>query len=562
MKTLWLLVALLMGRTTAFAEPAPRIHPKLVVFIAVDALRYDYLTRFEPYLSDRGFKLLLQQGANFTDAHIDHFRASTAPGHAAMLSGASGDLSGIIDNEWYDRELGQKVNCVEDPAAFLLNGTDHRGSKKGRSPRHFLVSTVGDELKLATNFRARVVGISYKDRGAILPAGRLADAAYWFDDHSGHFISSTYYMERLPGWVRSFNRDSSPDRYFHKEWRKLLGEEAYALSREDDFPNELDYKGLGRVFPHQVDGRQKHPGPDFYKAFTYTPFSDEHLAEFARAVVENEHLGADDVPDLLTISFSATDRIGHAYGPYSQEQEDQVLRLDRVLQEFFRYLDEKIGLADVLILLTADHGGAPIPEYLARFKVDAGRIDREPPPPGETSVAIPRAVENALDKTFGPADWVEAFVKPNLYLNLSTVAEKKLDLAQVERHAADALLQLKGVGQVFTSTQIAAGAYPNNLVSHKVVSQFFPGRSGNLIVVNRPYYVTSSSHRSGDKGTDHETPYDYDTHIPFLFFGKPFKPGRYAMPVRLNDMAPTLANVLELTAPSGNEGRVLYEALR
>lgn len=555
----WISLALLAFPTLSFPASHEK-RPKLVVFIAIDAFRYDYLTRFYDHFSDGGFKLLLRGGANFTNTHVAHFRPSTAPGHATMLTGASGHLSGIVDNEWYDRDLREKVNCVEDRQATLV-GTRQTDPSEGRSPKNLQVTTVGDELKLATQFRSKVIGISYKDRGAILLAGKMADAAYWFDEATGRFISSTSYMKSLPEWVTKFNERKLPDRFFGKEWKKLLAEDVYQLSREDDFPHELDYKGSGIVFPHPMTGNAQAPGKDFYQLFKHTPFADVHLAEFARAVVENAQLGVDEVTDLLTISFSATDRVGHQYGPYSQEQQDNILRLDRVLEDFLEFLHQKVGLENVYILLTADHGSAPIAEFIARSNVQAGRIDTSRIPEEMDSVLIPKTVEDALDRAFGQGEWVEAFVKPNLYFNLDALRREKLSIAQVEEVTKESLLQVPGIADVFGRSQLLSGALPDNEVTRMVLRQLFRQRSGDLVVHNKPYFLTAAYKRSQDKGADHETCYDYDTHIPLILFGPVFRAGVYRFHVEQNDIAPTLANALGLASPSGNEGRVLFQCL-
>ncbi len=555
-----ILVCLAMLRPGSAAE-APAGAPRLVVVIAIDAFRFDYLTRFESEFTPGGFKRLLQQGASFSNAHIDHFRASTGPGHAAMLTGASGRYSGVVDNSWYARSLGQEVNCVEDRDVRLLAQGTH-AAHDGRSPRNLLVSTVGDELKLATDFRAKVFGVSYKDRGAILPAGKIADAAYWYDDATGEFISSTYYMESLPEWVDAFNQRKIPDQFFGKNWDRVHTEaNNQSFARADDFAHELDYKGMGRTFPHPLTGGLQQPGEDFYKAFAQTPFADSHLAEFAKSMIAHEELGADEVTDLFTISFSATDRIGHQFGPYSHEQRDQILRLDRVLADLLDFVDAEVGLAHTIICLTADHGCGPIPEFISQFGFDAGRIDASDIPEGEDSVIIPHTVDLALDQTFGEGDWVAAFIKPNLYFNYAVLDSLEVADQDVEDVAANALLALPGIGDVFVRSRLLSGLYANTRTAERVIRQYHPQRSGDLVVHNKPYYVTAAYKKSKNKGADHETSYPYDTHIPCIFFGKAFKAGSYSKTVTLNDMAPTLANVLGLAIPSGNEGRVLHECL-
>ncbi|MDA2929982.1 alkaline phosphatase family protein [Acidobacteria bacterium AH-259-O06] len=451
--------------------------PSLVVVIVIDGFRHDYLTRFKSQFSRGGFEFLLGRGANFINAHVNHLRASTGAGHATILTGASGHLSGIVDNEWYDRSLHRNVNCVEDPSAPFL-GEDHGAKDKtaGRSPKSLNVSTVGDQLRLATNLRSKVVGISYKDRAAILLGGRLANAAYWWEPTTGDFVSSTYYMNELPKWVKRFNQEKFVNQFFRRHWDKLLDDHAYAVSRADSFPHEMDYKGMGIVFPHLVDGSSKNPDKEFYEAFSHTPWADSHLAAFAKAVIENENLGNGDFTDILAISFSATDRIGHLFGPYSVEIQDQVLRLDRLLKDLFAYLDKKIGVNNIIIALTADHGTGPIPEYMAGLNIDGGRID-----------VIPSIVDSVLDRQYGQGDWVEAFLKPSVYLSHGEIKIRNLKSADVENTAAEELRRVREITHVVTRTQLTMGDLPPDIIPRRFLNQFYPSRSGDILVHWKPY---------------------------------------------------------------------------
>ncbi|RMD95340.1 MAG: alkaline phosphatase family protein, partial [Calditrichaeota bacterium] len=464
--------------------------------------------------------------------------------------------------EWWSRKLKKRINCVDDSEVQILNGGHNDKTYKiGKSPRNLMVSTVGDELRLATGFGSKVFGVSYKDRAAMLPAGKLANAAYWFDTKTGGFISSTYYMKKLPEWVEKFNQQKFPDRYFGKKWEKLLPDSAYKLSRKDNFPYEMNFKGIGITFPHIITGNSRHPDEEFYKAFTHVPFADKHLLEFAKSLIKNENLGTDSFTDILTISFSATDRIGHLFGPYSVEMQDQIARLDRILAGFFKFLDKTIGTNQYLIILTADHGDAPIPEYMRTLNFTAGRIDVEAVPRGEDSRIIHTTVEAYLDSTIAVGDWVEAFVKPNLYLNYYTIKNHNIKRQKVEQLAKKALLKIPGISSVFTRTELLNGQFSPNSIGKRILNQFYPERSGDLVVHYKPYFITAGYKHSASKGADHETGYDYDTHIPLIFWGPGVKVGNYHQSVILNDLAPTLSSILKIAFPSGNQGHVLYEAL-
>lgn len=495
----------------------PRTQPKLVVGIVVDQFRYDYLTRFGADYNG-GLALLLRRGAVFTNARYEHFPTVTAVGHAVFLTGAMPSVSGIIGNEWFDRAANRQVTSVSDDATTLLGGEPGAG----RSPNRLLVSTLGDEMKMASRGRCRIVGISLKDRAAILPAGHMADGAYWFDSATGNFVSSTFYFPELPEWVRAFNRSRPADRYRNAEWTPLAPPRAFDVRMPAD------------------------AGPKLYWALEASPYGNELVEVFAERAIEAERLGTHPAPDLLTVSFSSNDYVGHWTGPDSAEVRDMALRTDRLIGRLLDFLDRRLGLQNVLLVLTADHGVAPLPEFLAQRKMPGGRL------PGP---AVPQAIQAALTERFGEGKWVVGDTSAGPYFNRDLMRAKKLDEARVEDAAAEAVARLPHVLRVYTRNQLLNGRVAEDPVSRAVVNGFFPSRASDLVVVTEPYWIAHA------QGTTHGSPFGYDTHVPVIFLGHPIKPGHYNGTITPNDIAPTLATLLGVETPSGAQGRVLNEML-
>ena len=531
------------------AEP-----PALVVVIVIDQFRGDYLARFHEHFVPGGIRLLADQGANFTDAHYRHSVTKTAPGHAVILTGVHANLHGIIANDWLDRATLQRVNCVDDAGVRPVGAVEPRPglrlpgarSALGSSPRNLLATTVADEFKLARGGGPKVIAISSKDRSAILLGGKHADAAYWMDQ--GRLVSSTYYMKELPAWVRTFNDAGRVESFFGKTWDRLLPVAAYdALQGPDDAPWEYASLGLGRTLPKRIDGGAATLAPNFYGAFELSPFKSEVLVDFARAVVENENLGGRGVTDFLCLSFSVNDSIGHDYGPDSHEMMDITLRTDRMLADFFRFIDKRVGLKNCTIVLTGDHGTPPVPER-AKFHnpaIDAGRIDQP---------RVLKTGEAALDRAFGPlAGGRHWFVTDStaLLFSVDALKERNATPSAAENILRDALLTLPFVEAAFTRTQLLAGEAPGKFGPAARLS-FHPQRSGDVLYIPKPFWVDRAT------GTNHGTPYDYDTHVPLLWFGVGVKAGEHRERVSMEDVAPTLANLLRVKAPPRATGRLLF----
>jgi predicted AlkP superfamily pyrophosphatase or phosphodiesterase len=521
----WVLCAVAVAQQpplaqTAPSRPAPR-KPKLVLALLIDQFRYDYLTRFRQDYHG-GLARMLDRGAVFTNANYIHFPTVTAIGHSTYLTGATPSMSGIVGNEWYDRELGKKIESVTDSSVKLL-GTD---SGLGASPRNLLVSTVADELKMSGRGKTKAIGISIKDRAAILPVGHMADAAYWFDENTGNFITSTYYMQDLPGWVKDFNNTREAD--------KLAGQSWFSLDDE----GKKDAKAY-RTMPTRLDKA-------LYGTVKRTPWGNELLVKLAERAIEAEQLGRGDGTDLLSVSFSSNDYVGHALGPDAPEVRDISVRTDRMLGKFFDFIDTKIGLNNVVVVLTADHGVSPMPEVNQKRRMPGGRNQEG---------LVPKIVADALTKKYGAGTWVLGSSGPAPYLNHTLIQEKKLSLEEVRQYAAEVARAVPHVARVYTASDVRNNRLPGDQVDQRLRVSYHERRASDLFVVSDPYWVFE------DTDASHGSPYSFDSHVPIVFMGPWIKGGVYHTKVIVNDIAPTLATLLEVETPSGSVGRVLDEIL-
>jgi len=497
---------------------APRKQPKLVLTIVVDQFRYDYLTRFRADYNS-GLARMLDTGAVFTDGRYDHYPTITAVGHSTVLTGATPAMSGIIANDWYDRATKKNVTSVSDDNTDILGAT----GKKASSPHRLFVSTIGDEMKMSGKGTPKVIGISIKDRSAILPAGRMADAAYWFDNASGNFVSSTWYFKQIPEWVTKYNDTHPGDAYAEKEWRPLAGGDVFV---------KMAAKGDKKL----------------YNNLEKSPYGNELIEAFAERAIAEEKLGQRGTTDVLTVSFSANDYVGHAVGPDDPQVKDISIRTDRLFGKLFQYLESKVGMANVLVVLTADHGVAPVPEVNLKRKMPGGRFKIE---------EMEDAINKQLSKIYGEGKWVAGRTTVGPYLNWDLIAEKKLNGTAVRMAAAEAVGNLPHVVRVYTREQMMRDEVSRDAVGRRVVNGFHAERSADLSVVLEPYWFFGEA----PTGTTHMSTYSYDNHVPIIFMGPGIKPGRYHKAAIVNDIAPTLAVMLDVETPSGSVGRVLDEIL-
>ena len=495
-----ILAILLAAGALAAAEK-----PKLVLAIAVDQFRYDYLLRFRSEYKE-GLASLLTRGAVFTNARYEHFPTVTAIGHSTLLTGATPSISGIVGNDWFDREAGKVVTSVSDAATSLLGG-----SGTGASPRKLLVSTLGDELKMSNGNQSRVIGISLKDRSAILPAGHMADGAYWFDGKTGNFISSTFYFKELPAWARDFNAARPADRYKGAVW-------------------------MNRKYPDA--------GEKLYGALPDSPYGNELIEAFAESAIRGEQLGSRGVTDVLTVSFSSNDYVGHALGPDAPEVREMSILTDRVIGKLFQFLDARLGMKNVVVVMTADHGVSPVPEVNQARRMPGGRM-----PPG----IVKETVQAALARKYGAGNWIANPDEHSLYLNVDLIREKKLDRVAVDQAAAEAALTIPHVFRAYTREQLMNGFAMEDQVGRRVMNGFYIRRSADIFVMLEPYWMFTAH------GTTHGTTFSYDSHVPVIFMGPGIKAGRFHEPIAVNDIAPTLATLFGVETPSGSVGRVLAE---
>jgi predicted AlkP superfamily pyrophosphatase or phosphodiesterase len=525
--SVWTLLAAIALVPVPAAASAYNGRPKLVVVIVIDQFRGDYLERYREQFGDSGFRFLLDHGAYFSNCNYNYANTRTAPGHATLFTGAYSNGHGIVANEWWDPRKKKMVTSVEDDDTKLVGIT---GDKTGASPHNLLADTLGDELKLATQGKARVFGVSLKDRAAVLPGGFAADGAYWIDPQSGVWITSTYYRNELPHWVRDFNANR-PGKYWDRDWKDAQG--ALLLSTAH---------------------RKNKAGADagFYEVVGPSSFANDYEFEFAKELILYENVGRGPATDLLAISLSPNDILGHRVGPDSPEMKQMALDLDRQLSDFINFLGHQIGLAGVWIALSADHGVASLPDQVKQLRIPAANLD---------SAKIEAQINGAITAKFSPGHPAAAgpatYVKldyPMAWLDPDAFASAHVHENDAEAAVGEAMKQA-GLRDFYTKSQLAEGEVPNTPLGRKYLNSYSAEGSWYVMGVPDIYTVGSS------KGTDHASPYTYDTHVPLAIYGLSFQAGTYRASVQPVDLAATLASLLGINAPTHSVGRVLTEAL-
>lgn len=534
-------VLLLLPVWTASAPAQQISRPRLILVLSIDQMRADYLTRFDDLFTG-GFRTLLDRGAVFTNAMYRHASTETGPGHSVILSGRHPSSSGIVGNDWFDPLLGRAVNVVEDPFVGLLGSVG-----RGASPANFTGFTLGDALKQSSP-DSRVVGVSLKDRAAILMAGRLADGAFWFDLTNGHFVTSTYYLDDLPSWLERWNARNVADTYAGQLWTRLLKDESVyeTYAGPDDIDGEWDREDT--VFPHKIRGNASQSA--FYDDLRRTPFSDRLIADVALEALNAYDLGEDASPDILAVGFSGTDYIGHTYGPDSQELMDQMLRLDLLLGEFFGEVDERVGLDRTLIVLTADHGVMPLVEVLDARGVDARRVD-----PRELLAGVLQELGKHYEN---PRELLTSFGPGGVYFNRERLRARGIEQKDVEDVVASALMASDDVAAVYTREELAGTAPSDDPYLWLYRNAFFPARSPHLEIRLKPYLYPSSQYAGG---TGHGTAYEYDRRVPIIVMGNGIPEGSFPAESGPEDIAPTLGAILGLSYPKEPDARILEEIL-
>ena len=514
---------LFLSAFSCFGQP-PK--PKLVVIVVVDQFRYDYLTRFRADYTG-GFDRMLREGANYTNARYEHMPTVTSVGHSIISTGAMPAVSGIIGNTWVDRANNNKVITSVCDFDYKVVGGETPAERPAKcsdqdpaSPRRLLVSTIGDELRNRDE-NSRVIGVSLKARSAILPAGHRANGAYWFDDSTGNFISSTYYFDDLPQWVKDFNSQNLAAQYVDRKW--------------DGFP-KWDF--------HSRGGRP-------FSRLPASPWGNELIEGMAERAITGEQLGQRDSTDLLTVSFSSNDYVGHAVGPDAPEVRDMAIRTDKLLGKLFAVIADKVGLDKTIVVLSADHGVSPSPVSQKSRKMPGGNVFAD----ADDQVRL------ALDQKFGKGDWVlPGAGESAIYLNYQTLKDKKVSLDVADRIGAEAIMAVPQIhaSRVYTREELEMGGR-GDFITTAAINGFYPPRSADLVIVYEPYYLPGPGNGIG---TTHFSPYVYDNHVPVIFFGMGVKPGTYHRNIMVNDIVPTLAAMMDVEIPSGAFGNVLREIVR
>jgi hypothetical protein len=508
-----------------------------------------------------GFRYLLDHGIVYENAHHAHANTETIVGHATLATGAQPSAHGLIGNVWLDRASGELTYNIEDARYPLLTAgadvdkstevdpTQRAARTDGRSPATMLVSTFSDELTIHTVRRAKVFGVSVKDRGAVALAGHTGKA-FWFSKAAGQFVTSRFYYDRYPDWVTKFNAGDPTGRYAGQQWELLLDRDRYLFAELDDMPWETSLGPYGRVFPHPYGSRQDKL---FTTLLTVSPAGDELTLKFAKQLIENESLGVDNVTDYLSISFSSTDYVGHMFGPSSLEAEDNLLRLDRTLADLFAFVDKRIGLGNTLIVLSADHGGPEVPAQLEQLGIEAGYVD---PGTWDKQAGIKR-----LKEKFGVGEeLIEKFFHPYVYLNRDVIRERGLDQSEVEQAVAEEMMKFKGIALAVSSTALMQGRVAETSLTRSILNNHNPRRSGDIFVVFEPHWFLNDFDGLSVAAT-HGSPWRYDTYVPIIFAGAGLQPRRVYRKVSTVDVASTLSAIVGAKPPSGASGEILREVV-
>ena len=553
-------IATVLGLAALNVAHAAGDPPKLVLQITVDQLRGDLIDRYSAGFVEGGFRYLLENGAVFSNAHHRHANTETIVGHTTISTGADPAIHGMVANLWFDRKTGAQFYNVQDvdfplvgaagiDADNEIDPTQRAATTDGRSPRNIISSTLSDEIAVHFGPESKIFGVSVKDRGAISMAGH-AGQAYWFSKAEGRFVTSTFYRETYPEWMADWDANAKVSSYENQDWTLLYQPAIYAFSGRDDQPWETKLPGFGRTFPHNwgpADGKY------YTTLLTLSPAGDEITVDFAKALLDAEGLGQDEVPDYLSVSLSSTDYVGHVFGPSSLEAEDNIKRVDRRLADLLSHVDQTIGLDHTLIVLSADHGAPENPGYLASIGIEAqtfdfNRVDTEP--------GFVR-----LEADFGSSkELIQNFSNPYLYLNQELIAKRGLDPVAVEKVVAEELQKLPGIAYAIGSSDLRNGSFSRTKVSEAVLANFHPARSGDIYIVFEPHWFVADFDGL-TVASAHGSPWTYDTHVPLIFSGPGIEAQTIARRVETVDIAPTIATYLRTKLPSGANGLPIPEVV-
>jgi len=542
----FLSIFILLGSTIA-STVSPALaqadsRPSLVLVIVADAFSYNYLSRYRDKFQGGGFKMLMDQGAHFTDCRLKCATSLADVGSSVIATGAYPWNTGIVGDKWYSRGKKQFRSATSDDNAALVGANGTAGSNKNVNG-----TTFGDQLRLASNGRSKVFSAGVTQSSSLILGGRLANNAFWIDEKTGAMVTSSKYGTTLPAWVSAFNDQHVPDQSVGKTWQRLQAEINYSASTRDDYPRERGLPGDGRVFPHNINAVRQNEDDAAYTVFTMTPAANQMIMDFARDAIDKEYLGQHPDPDCMIIGLNAGEKLTQYFGPYSHETQDLVLRMDQSLASLFQFIETKVGLRKTLVVFTASHGAALIPEFAQERALDAGRID----PSVFTSF-----IDKELDARLGAGNWVEAFEAPNLYLNLDEIDRQKLRQPDVESLVSKVAHGVPGIGEILTAWQLYTNQPPSSPLLDEIKRSYYFGRSGEVYVAPRPGYVFAAD----ANGTGYGSPHTYDSQVPLLMYGAGIKGGKYNESVWSADIAATITSALEIETPSLCEGKPIKDA--
>lgn len=517
--------------------------PKLVVGIMVDQMKQEYIWRFQDHFGENGFKKLMNNGFIAKNGQYNYASTSTGPGHASVYTGATPSVHGIVNNSWHNRLLKKSLYCAEDSTVQAVGGSARNGKI---SPANLYSSTITDELKISTQRKGKVIAMSIKDRGSALPGGHLSDGSYWYDSNTGEFMTSTYYMDDLPNWVKQFNGKGLPNLYLNQTWTTSKPMANYIESGIDNSPYENGFRGKDTpTFPYELAKLRKANGN--FSMLPSTPYGNTLLNEFAISAIESEELGKDDITDFLAVSFSSPDYIGHNFGPQSKEIQDTYIKLDKEIERLLNTLDEKVGKGNYLIFLSADHAAA---DNSLRMKNDGFRIDNL------NTRAFSNFMESAVNDKYGEADWFEVSGGYDLFLDHNLLKQRNIDLYEMQLFVAQEAMKFEGVYLALTGTDLVRNNYTEQLRS-LIQSSYHTKESGDVKLILDPGWQ-----RGRAKGTGHGNAWTYDTHVPIIFYGWGVKKGTSVRKIHITDIAPTVSMLLQIRLPNGATGQPIFEAIK
>ncbi|MDC1237357.1 alkaline phosphatase family protein [Polaribacter sp.] len=535
--------SILLFSNCKFSE-IPVKKPKLVIGIVIDQMRYDYLTRFADRYGKGGFNRILKNGFSLENAHYNFIPTYTAVGHASIYAGTAPSNHGVISNNWYDKILKKSIYCVDD-ANYKTVGND--GLVGQKSPHRLYTTTVADQLQLAQNMQGKTIGIAIKDRSAILPVGHTASAAYWYDaGNKNQWITSSFYMEELPDWVKEFNGNNKADDYLNQTWETLYDIKTYTQSRADDNVYENNLNGQEKpVFPKDL--KKLREQNDNFSLIKTIPAGNTYTVDFAKAVIKGEQLGKSEFTDFLAVSFSSTDYVGHRYGVASVEIEDTYLRLDKDLAHFFNFLDTEVGKENYTLFLTADHAAVHVPSYLQSLKIPAHYISTK---------KLKKFLSDITQKYFNSKELIENVSNYQIFLDQEKIEALGFNKNTVAQRLADEVLSFDKIYKAVTARTLQTTNFTEGIM-HALQQGYNPKFSGDVLMIPYPAALNYSR-----KGTSHGSGYSYDTHVPVIFYGNGIKKGASKKTYKIIDIAPTISNLLKIEAPNGTSGNIINEVLK